>query len=220
MKKIILLFSGIALSVISFAQLFFGVQATGTLASAQAKSKYALDFDKEIGIRPSGGIVVQYGLGNNFSLRSGVSYSQQGATLKYSLDEFGSTKSQVRLNYLQVPVHAIYGVRAGNVNIYAGLGGYASYGFSGEVKNTLWFYTDDGGYEVTEKLKAFEKLEDDGGDLERFDFGASGFAGVHLKNGLFIQAGYQHGIANISRDKDDTYRNRGAQLTVGYLFGR
>lgn len=220
MKKIILLFSGMALSAISFAQISFGVQATGSLASAQAKSKYDIEYDKEMNIRPGGGVVVQYGLGTNFSLRSGVSYSQQGVTLKYSFDEFGSTKSTARLNYVQVPVHAIYGVRAGNVNVYAGLGGYAGYGFSGEVKNTLWFYTEDGGYEISEKLKAFDKLEDDGGDLNRFDYGASGFAGVHLKCGLFVQAGYQLGIANISRDKDDTYRNRAVQLTVGYLFNR
>jgi hypothetical protein len=220
MKKIILLFIGIALSAISFAQLSFGVQATGQLTTAQAKSKYNIDFDKEMSVRPGGGVILQYGLGNHFSLRSGVSYSQQGVTLKYSLDEFGSTKSSVRLNYVQVPLHAIYGIRTGNVNIYAGLGGYAGYGFSGEVKNTLWFYTEDGGYEVSEKLKAFDKLEDDGGDLNRFDYGASGFAGVHLKSGLFVQAGYQLGIANISRDKDDTYRNRAIQLTVGFLLGR
>ena len=102
--------------------------------------------------------------------------------------------------------------------MYAGIGGYAGYGFSVTIKNTLWFYTPDGGYDFTEKLKAFKKSEENGGGLQKGDYGLSGIAGAQLGNGVFIQAGYQHGLANISRDKKDIYRNNGAQLTVGYFL--
>ena len=218
MKKFILLIGGVVLSVISFGQVAFGVQASGSLASATVKSKYDLDFDKKFRGTPSGGGIVQVKLGRNISLRSGLIFSQQGVTVKHAEDEFGSVTSKTRLNYLQVPVHAVYAFPVAPGALYVGLGGYAGYGISGEIKNTLWFYTDDGGYEFVEKLKAFKKSEEDGGNLQRADYGLSGIAGLQLRNGFFVQAGYQRGLANISRDKEDTYRNNGLQLTIGYFF--
>ena len=201
-----------------FAQLKLGLQVTGSLASANVKSKYDINFDKGIAGLPGVSAIVQYDMGRHMSLRTGLTYLQQGSELKYSFDEFGSTTTTTKLNYLQVPVQAIYGVDAGSTRLYAGLGGYGGYGISGHVKNTLWFYTDDGGYEITEKLKAFDKLEEDGGDLEKFDYGMIGLAGVELKNGLYFEAAYQQGLANISRDKEDSYKNTGIQFTIGYSF--
>lgn len=218
MKKIILIAGGIILSAASFAQLRLGVQVTSNLASANVKSKYDIDFNKSLASLPGVSVVVQYDLGRHLSLRSGVTYLKQGVKLKHAEDEFGSTTTTTRLNYLQVPVHVIYNVNVGGTRLYAGLGGYGAYGISGEVKNTLWFYTDDGGYDFTEKLKAFKKSEEDGGNFQRKDYGLSALAGVQLRNGLFIQAGYQQGLTNISRDKEDRYRNKGAQLSIGYFF--
>jgi hypothetical protein len=218
MKKIILLLGGLVLGVASFAQFSFGVQATGAVGLATVKSKYDLDFKKDAAIVPGGGIVVQLDLGSRLALRSGVNFQQQGITVKHAEDEFGSVSSKLRLNYLQVPVHALYKFTTGFAQVYAGVGGYAGYGISGTIKNTLWFYTPDGGYTFVEKLKAFKKSEEDGGDLQKGDFGLSGLVGVKLANGLFVQAGYQHGLKNIDRDKENTYRNQGAQLTVGYFF--
>jgi len=218
MKKIILIAAGVILTVSGLAQIKLGLQVTGTLASADVKSKYDINFDKGIAGLPGVSAIVQYDMGRHTSLRTGITYLQQGTELKFSFDEFGSTTTTTKLNYLQVPVQAIYGVNAGGSRLYAGVGGYGAYGLSGHVKNTLWFHTDDGGYEITEKLKAFDKLEDDGGDLEKFDYGMIGLAGVELKNGLYFEAGYQQGLANISRDKEDTYKNKGVQFTIGYFF--
>jgi hypothetical protein len=52
MKKIFLPAGGIKVSAASFAQLSFGVQATGSLASAHVKSKYDIDFDKDMNVLP------------------------------------------------------------------------------------------------------------------------------------------------------------------------
>lgn len=218
MKKFFLIAAGVIISAASFAQLKVGVQVTGSLSSATVKSKYDLDFSKKAAGLPAAGAVVQYDLGRHISLRSGVNYLKQGVRFKHQEDEFSSTTGKARLNYLQVPLHVIYNANIAGHRLYAGLGGYGNYGMSGNVKYTLWFYTEDGGYEVIEKLKAFKSTEKGGADLERWDYGVSALAGIQLKNGLFIQAGYQQGIKNISRDKENKFRNNGAQLSIGYFF--
>ena len=218
MKKIILFAAGVILTMSSFAQLKFGLQVTGNLASANVKSKYDINFDKGLAGLPGVSAIVQYDRGGHMSLRTGITYLQKGTELKYSFDEFGSTTTTTLLNYLQVPVQAIYGINVGSSRLYAGVGGYGGYGLGGHVKNTLWFHTDDGGYEITEKLKAFDKIEEDGGDLKKFDYGLIGLAGVELKNGLYFEAGYEQGLANISRDQENTYKNNGIQITIGYFF--
>ncbi|HEX7844812.1 MAG TPA: outer membrane beta-barrel protein [Chitinophagaceae bacterium] len=220
MKKFIFLMSGILFSAAIFAQLSLGVEATGSITSATVKSKYDLDFNKDVQVRPSAAFVAQYDFSKRFAIRAGLGFSQLGVTAKYSEDEFGSSTVRTRLNYIQLPVHAIYKTKAGSNMLYAGLGGYAGYGFGGEAKFTMWHYTDDGGYDVIEKLNPFKSVEDGGADLERFDYGLSALAGLQLKNGIYIQVGYQHGLANIERDNDNTYRNRGIGLTVGYFFKR
>lgn len=88
MKKIFLLAGDIILSVAGFARLSIGVQATASAASAKVKSKYDIDFSKDISVWPRGGIVLQCDPGNHVSLRSGVNYLQQGVTIKHSEDEF------------------------------------------------------------------------------------------------------------------------------------
>ena len=218
MKKIILLVTGIILSVSAFSQLKLGLQITGNLASANVKSKYDIDFETGMAGLPGVSAIAQYDISNHFSLRSGITFLQQGTELTYAFDEFGSTTSATKLNYLQVPMQAIYSVNVGGSKVYAGVGGYGAYGLSGLVKNTLWFHTDDGGYVLSEELEAFDKLEDEGGDLLRWDYGLVGLAGVQLKNGLYFEGGYQQGLANISRDKEDSYKNNGIQLTIGYFF--
>lgn len=218
MKKIILIAAGVIISAASFAQLRLGVQVTGSLSSATVKSKYDLDYSKKGAGLPGAGVVVQYDLSRHISLRSGATYLQQGVKFKHQEDEFSSTTGKARLNYLQIPLHVIYNVNIAGNRIYAGLGGYGNYGTSGNVKYTLWFHTEDGGYEVIEKLKAFKSTENGGADLERMDYGLSGLAGIQLRNGLFIQAGYQQGLKNLARDKENKFRNNGAQLTIGYFI--
>lgn len=220
MKKIMFLLGVCTVSLFSFGQFSFGVEAGGRVNSATAKSKYDISFEKDARIAPAAAAIVQYDFPNGIAIRSGIGYAQQGVKLFYQDDEFSSLTSWARLNYLQVPLHVMYQHAGRSLSLFGGLGGYAAYGFSGEIKNKLWFYTEDGGYDVTEKLKAFKSAEEDGGDLEKFDVGVSAIAGIELKNRIYVEAGYQFGLRNNFRDKRDTYRNKGAQLTVGYFFKR
>jgi hypothetical protein len=104
--------------------------------------------------------------------------------------------------------------------LFVGAGPYINYGVSGKLKGTVKYTMDDGNESVIkEEFSAFKKTEDGGGGLKRSDFGVGAVAGLKLGGGLFVNAGYQLSLSNIA-DKEDnsSYRNRGLQLTLGYMF--
>ena len=221
MKKIILLGTGFIMSIAGFSQFSVGVQATGNLSDAFIKNDNDFDYSKSMRIMPAAGIVAQYDLGEHFAIRSGINYVQHGITLKATVDEDVQmkVKARMRLHYLQLPVTAMYTLPLENARLFAGIGGYFGYGISGKDKETLSYIApDESMIVITEEIDAFKKEEEDGAGLKRTDFGATALAGVELRNGLFVNVGYQLGLSNIDRTEDAKYKNRGLQLTIGYLF--
>jgi hypothetical protein len=221
MKKIILSGAGLIMSIVSFSQFSVGVQASANLSGAFIKNENDFDYSKTMRIMPAAGIVAQYEAGKHLAIRSGISYMQHGITLKATVDEDVQMKikAQTSLHYLQVPVTAMYLLPFENVRLFAGIGGYFGYGISGKVKETLSYIApDESVITITGEIDAFEKEEEDGAGLKRTDFGAMALAGVELKNGLFVNVGYQLGLANIDRAEEAKYKNRGLQITIGYLF--
>lgn len=222
MKKITFFVVAALIGISSFAQLSVGIQATGNLASGNIKAAYS-DFDLKKGteVKPGAGIVAELGIGHHFGVRAGANYLQQGGKFTSTADDASvSAKMSNSLNYVQVPVHVIYGVKLAGFRVFGGLGGYAAYGVSGKSKSTVRYNADGSPIEYTDEAKAFDKEDDGGANLRRTDFGASAIAGIELPGGLFAHVGYQLGLSNISRDEDTKYRNRGAQLTIGYYLFR
>lgn len=169
---------------------------------------------------PGFGVVAQYELSDKLFIRSGINCLQHGVNLSAKLDPTVNLRvtAENRLNYLQVPVNVLYNVPFGNAKLYAGLGGYGSYGISGESKQTTRYILPDDDETVTiEKLKAFKKEEQGGAGFKKGDIGASALAGVKLSNGVFAHIGYQLSFANLS-ESEGTYKNRGVQLPAGYFF--
>lgn len=222
MKKVILIAALIFISAATFAQLSVGVQAIGNLSDATVKNPVDFDFKRTMKLAPGGGIVAQYDLSSHFIIRSGVNYLQHAVELEADLsDDDGDlkVKAENRLHYVQVPLTVMYGFPVGQSRIYAGAGGYFNYGFSGKSKGTVSYVDDDDELiSITEDMEAFKKEEEGGANLKRAEFGVTAIAGIELKNGLFINAGYQLGLTNSDRTEDSKYKNRGLQLTVGYLL--
>jgi hypothetical protein len=221
MKKIILLLTGVVLSVATFAQLSFGVQGTGNLATASVKYEDFFDFRKSMKAMPGAGIVVQYAINKNLALRTGANYLQNGVVLKTTIDESVNMKLELEnnLNYVQVPVNLLFTLPVTRFQFFAGGGGFINYGISGKSKATLSHIMPDGHESVVvEEVKAFKKEEDGGAGLKKTDYGISALAGIRLGTGLFANVGYQLSLANISGSDDAKYKNRGLQLTIGYFF--
>jgi hypothetical protein len=227
MKRMFLIATGLFLSVAGFSQFSIGIQGTGNLGSAALKFKDGpTDWKKSMEFTPGGGIVAQIGIKKNFALRTGLLFLQHGVTVNtkgFDPDngELGeiSIEAKNKLNYIQVPLYALYTKQMGGLQFFAGAGPFVNYGVSGVTKMTASYTLPNGepGSETTE-TDAFKTDSEDGANFDRTDFGAGALAGIKLSGGLYIQAGYQLGLANITRDEGNKYKTQGIQVSFGYFF--
>jgi hypothetical protein len=223
MKRMILMAGGLLIAAASFSQVSLGVQVTGNLSSAKLEFPEGPDFTKKAVFGPGGGIVAQYAVNEKFALQSGVNFLQHGVKINSTEVQDGIGEIEIaaktKLNYLQIPVYALYTNELSVAKIFIGAGPYANYGISGKSKYT-YTLTDDNGDKLSEseETDAFKKDEDGATTFKRFDWGAAAIAGVRFPNGMFAHIGYQYSIGNISSDNESKYNNQGFQLSIGYFF--
>ena len=227
MKKVVTVMIGVITTFASFSQLSIGVQGTGNLSDASIEAPDLFKPTKKMKVLPGAGIVADLRLNPGLLLRTGINYQQQGINLETSFGGFGgeieeiSTISKVNLQYIQVPLNLLFTTK-GSTQFFAGGGPYLSFAVSGKSKNETTYKFSDGAISTEkEELDVFEKDEDGNTSFKRTDFGLGIMAGVKLPGGLFANVGYQYSLANLSKDDNAKYRNRGLQLTIGYyLFSR
>lgn len=121
-----------------------------------------------------------------------------------------------RVNYLELPIQAMYGFDAGPGRVVVGAGPYIAYALNGSVNG--------------------EAMPFDA-DTKRFDYGAALSLGYELPTGISISAFYSHGFANqaasstAAPDPTDPMANPASLsgggrvtnqsfgITLGYFFG-
>jgi len=225
MKKMILMVGGLLIAAASFSQVSLGVQATGNLSTAKLEFPDGPDFTKKSVFGPGGGFVAQFAVNENLALRSGLNFLQHGVKVNSTEVEDGigefEIEAKTKLNYLQIPVYALYTKELSVGQLFVGAGPYANYGISGKSKLT-YTLTDENGDKSSdsEETDAFKKDEDGGTSFKRFDMGAGAIAGIRFPNGLFANIGYQYSFTNSSSDSDEggKYNNQGLQLSIGFFF--
>ena len=153
----------------------------------------ALDMDdplREYVAKPAGGQA-----GGSLSIRYGLEYIGKGAKFQAGDFKFG-------LNYLEVPINAIYHYPAGPGEVYGGLGPYFAYGIGGGANGESSFGQDNGGF-------------------KRFDAGLNFRVGYKLAQGVSLDLGYDLGLANVEYANEDvTGHTRTLSINLGYQFGR
>jgi hypothetical protein len=163
------------------------------------------------------GLVIELGMGDNFSLQPELLFSQHGFTVDESLLGQQVLKGEQRYSYLQVPVlaKAKFGPEFFKINVV--LGPHFGFGM-GEVKSEFDFLGSG-------KETASESWEDAG--LNTFDFGVTGGVGISIGAGagyLGLDARYQIGLINTLDEPDDDVisKNRNLQFSLSYIvpFGR
>jgi len=225
MKSIILMAGGLLIAAASFSQVSLGVQATGNLSSAKLEFPDGPSFTKKAVFGPGGGVVAQFAINETLALRSGLNFLQHGVKINSTQVEDGigefEVEAKTKLNYLQIPVYALYTKELSIGELFVGAGPYANYGISGKSKLTYTFTDDNGDKESdSEETDAFKKDEDGGTSFKRFDMGAGAIAGIRFPNGMFANIGYQYSFSNSSSDGDEggKYNNQGLQLSIGFFF--
>ncbi len=186
------------------------------------------------------GVVGEYAFTGKWTLQSGLLYSQLG-TMKQifgSMTGSGSPygdvlKMVINLNYIRLPINAVYKIDLGLPKIILQAGPYFGYGIGGKTKAWL------NGHKITasqwkqmkDRIGIGEDIpmgNDDEDFYKAFDFGMDVGVGVQLGRHFRFVAEYSVGLTNISKDVNlttisfpaGTDKNHGLTLAVVWFFGK
>ncbi|MEO1261414.1 MAG: porin family protein [Bacteroidota bacterium] len=216
LKKVLLPLLFLSFSSALFAQVSLGVRAGISLPKINISDDddygYYNEFDFPVLMGGVAGAVCEIKLHQNFAIQPELMFVQKGSKVEFPDYYYyyyyygGGNETEIRLNYMEVPVLAKGIIGNETLSGYAVLGPSFGYAISG--------YIDQGG----------EKDTIDGDDwdsFKRFEFGANFGAGAGLQIGesgqAFVDLRYLLGFTNIAEDSDGTIRNRGFSLTVGFM---
>lgn len=168
------------------------------------------------------GAVLEVGLTENFAIQAEANYMQKGGRSEFSGDILGitfSTKSDIRVNYLDIPVLAKYSFGGESAKGYLLAGPNFSYAFSGKTKIES---TTPVGSDSSEEDLNFDDAAYNRTDLG-LNLGIGAQFGLSDNMRLFADARYNLGLTNLNTDedtKDDLkVKNRGIGINVGVLYG-
>ena len=192
MKKILMTVAFAALTIAGAnAQTKFGVRAGLNLADVALKSG---DVKRESKIRPAfyvGGLA-EFAFNDVVLMDAGLTYSNQGAKAKEG-------DGALRQHALNLPV-------------------WFKYDFAG-FRPKAGLYA---GYILSQQLKTGNEITTvDKDDYKHFDYGIGLGVEYNLpNNGLFFEASYNWGLANLQKNGDSKNyaNNRVIQVGVGYKF--
>ena len=192
MKKILMTVAFAALAIAGAnAQTKFGVRAGLNLADVAIKSR---DVKAETKIRPSfyAGALAEFAFNDVVLMDAGLTYSNQGAKAKEG-------DGALRQHALNLPV-------------------WFKYDFAG-FRPKAGLYA---GYILSQQLKTGNEITTvDKDDYKHFDYGIGLGVEYNLpNNGLFFEASYNWGLANLEKNGDSKNyaNNRVIQVGVGYKF--
>ncbi|MDR2037022.1 MAG: PorT family protein [Bacteroidales bacterium] len=193
----------LATMVVGYAQAQFSF---GAKAGFNLVNIYGSDVE-DVKMKPAfqAGLVADYSFIEAFAVQAGVMFAQQG----WKVDNYlgGSDDAKINLNYIQIPINAMYKFSLGSsMKLFAQAGPYLGFGLGGKVKvgdNDMDIKFGDG--------DDIDKLYLD----NAFDFGLG--VGVGLQyNSFQLGVGYNFGLLDL--DDDTTMKNGGLAITLTFLF--
>lgn len=164
--------------------------------------------DEHMKVGANFGVYAKLPITTGFSIQPEVLYSMKGAQLNYNNALMGSGKYRFNLNYVEVPVLAVFNV-AKNFNIHAG--GYAAYLASVKVKDV-----DNEG-----NVNHVDELNKD--NFQTFDYGLIGGIGFDISN-VTLGARYNYGLKEIGKsgtfagEVANNAKNSAVSIYVGFAF--
>ncbi|WP_025740426.1 porin family protein [Aquimarina pacifica] len=194
MKKLLLFVVVLSLSFVTTAQeesIRFGAKAGLNLSNFTGDDADDLDMRTSFHI----GALVEIPISETFAFQPELLYSSQGAQFEEEGVDFKSI-----VNYINIPLILKY---------------YVSEGFSLQAGPQI-------GILASAKAKAEgngAEVDVDAKDLYKgIDFGLNLGLGYQLEAGIFFDARYNIGLANIIDEDDADAKNSVIQISVGYKF--
>ena len=208
----------------AIAQTKYGVQASGVMSSASFNESSSDNINKDLNAGFGAGVYAEIPLSEKVSFKPGLNFMQKGVKITNSFTAEGTQFQQnvkANLNYLEVPVLAVYNFKGTSGKWFLGAGPSLGYGISGKLKGDLEI--NDGGstQKVPFSVYAFRNENDNGADFKRFDVGVEGVAGRNISKNMAVQLNYLHGLRNIANSSsfdDNKFKNRNMMLAVKYTL--
>lgn len=180
----------------------------------------------------TGGLGVNILLNEKLSLQPEINFIQKGANAEFKqgigdgILEVRST--DVRINYLELPVLVKYSFGDGEVKGYVNAGPSVGYGLGGKTDYSLKYilgnetvYQESGKGSVKFEDAPLEYPAEDVYFQNRVDIGFQAGGGVLLFDKVIVDARYGYGFTSL--DDESKPKNRTIQITVGaplYSFFR
>jgi len=217
MRSVILIFSICLFSIPAFSQVRFGVEGGININSVKYELPAGIPFSfkSKSTIGPRIGLVADIPLTDNFSFQPGILYSGRGGKQTTSITYSGITLSaegNFKIKYIEVPLLLMFKTNAGPGKFMIGAGPGINMGLSAKVETKISTF----GYSADST--ATLNFGSDTAEIKRFDFSADFCAGYELDNGLFIRAGYELGLVNLSNREGEVIKNRAFVITLGYFL--
>jgi len=220
MKKIILLYCCIVISLSSFAQKFgdptypitFGLSGGSNFAFIQVTSEHRQEVFTNSEAPFSLGFNADFMLNDYFSIRPGISYMGKGGSMNatYVDTKIGNiaVTDDYKLHYFQVQVNAIghLPLSAGG-NIFIGAGPYLARGLNGVNKQIL----------NTADPVALKVNFGNGGDFKPIEYGATGVFGFQAAKGWAISGNLDWGFNNIMQTNTTAFDATQIKTVTFYL---
>lgn len=213
-------FAGILLlcGVSGFAQFRLGVKGGAAVSSVLISSQVQVDkasashTDVQKAVNSYfGALVFQVKAGKKFVIRPGVAYFKKAWEIDgKDLGRISSSRvlRKYDINYIQVPVNILLTTPLANGRIYLGAGPYAAYAFAGTVavngeKYDLEFkkfdepvftYLSGDSYRPIRFISHYT--------INRIDYGLNGMMGYEFNIGLFLEAGIDIGVRQVSTSQE------------------
>ncbi len=206
--------------------------AFGMGATAQSSSRFTLGPNAGVGstwidnienkqFKTHGnfGLSLVYSATPHFGIGTDVKYSFEGAENEVITGNF-KTKRELNLDYLRIPVKAIYFFGERGNRLRPKLSAGPTFGYLMGGKTTTEISQTNGNV-----LQTTVKSSKDG--INRFDIGLNGAAGFHYRiiPGAWLTAdvAYYHGLRDISDNTNPatptSFKNRNVGLNFGVNFG-
>lgn len=213
MKKILLL---AALGIFSFntahsQEIGFGIKGGLNLSNLSIKQDDVSKPDSRTSFHIGG--LVEIPISGKFSIQPELLFSMQGAQEEESETYMGQTyssKTTLKLNYINLPIMAKYYVVDG-LALEVG----PQFGFLMSAKGE--FEASGPGIDETGTIDLKE-------EVKTLDMGVAFGASYELNLGVFFSARYNIGLSNINKDNDEDFdessnvKNRVFQVSIGYMF--
>lgn len=173
---------------------YYGLRLGLNVASISS-GDIELDADAYAGLYLGGIYGMQLSYRAPVWLELGVAYSEKGGA-----GHIEGKRIKYRMSYLEMPITVKYSIDVNEFHVQPFLGGYLAVGVAGQTKD----------YRTRSSYSTYD-------NFQRFDGGLRLGCGVEYQM-LYLEAGFDFGLSNISKDDFDTAHSRCFFISAGVNF--